>query len=48
MCGQGLMLAPGLAEVIARMISEETTESDKVILKAFSPQRKFKDEEALK
>ena len=48
MCGQGLMLAPGLAEVIARMVSGEITETDRTILKAFSPQRKFKDHEALK
>ena len=48
MCGQGLMLAPGLAEVVGRMITEETTDADKIILTAFSPQRKFRDEEALK
>lgn len=48
MCGQGLMLAPGLAEVIARMVYGQTTKTDKTILEAFSPQRKFKDQEALK
>ena len=48
MCGQGLMLAPGVGEVVARMIAGETTASDDLILKEFSPYRKFKGEEALK
>ena len=48
MCGQGLMLAPGIAEVVARMIAGKTTANDKLILKEFSPYRDFKGEEALK
>jgi sarcosine oxidase subunit beta len=48
MCGQGLMLAPGIAEVMARMITAKTNASDKIILDEFSPYRKFKKEEALK
>ncbi len=48
MCGQGLMLAPGVGEVVARIIAGETTASDDLILKEFSPYRKFKAEEALK
>ncbi len=48
MCGQGLMLAPGVAELVARMVAGETTASDGLILKEFSPYRKFKGEEALK
>jgi sarcosine oxidase subunit beta len=48
MCGQGLMLAPGVSEVVARMIAGETNESDDIILKEFSPYRKFEGEEALK
>jgi len=48
MCGQGLMLAPGIAEVIARMIAGKTNASDKIILNEFSPYRKFKKEEVLK
>jgi sarcosine oxidase subunit beta len=48
MCGQGLMLAPGVAELVARMVAGETTASDDLILKEFSPYRKFKGEEALK
>jgi len=48
MCGQGLMLAPGVGEVVARMVAGNTTASDDLILKEFSPYRKFKGEEALK
>ena len=48
MCGQGLMLAPGVAELVARMVAGNTTASDDLILKDFSPYRKFKGEEALK
>ncbi|MGD8713437.1 MAG: FAD-dependent oxidoreductase [Desulfobacterales bacterium] len=48
MCGQGLMLAPGISEVVARLISGTTTENDRIILKEFSPYRTFEDQEALK
>jgi sarcosine oxidase subunit beta len=48
MCGQGLMLAPGVAEVVARLAAGETTANDKIILKEFSPYRDFQGEEALK
>ncbi len=48
MCGQGLMLAPGISEVVARMIAGKTTAKDKIILKEFSPHRKFEGQEALK
>ena len=48
MCGQGLMLAPGVGEVVARIIAGDTTASDDLILKEFSPHRRFKGEEALK
>jgi sarcosine oxidase subunit beta len=48
MCGQGLMLAPGIAELVARMIAGEKNKSDEIILKEFSPYRDFKGEEALK
>jgi sarcosine oxidase subunit beta len=48
MCGQGLMLGPGAAEVVARLIAGETTEDDQIILDAFSPHRSFKGQEALK
>ena len=48
MCGQGLMLGPGAAEVVARLISGETTDDDHIILEAFAPQRTFKGQETLK
>jgi sarcosine oxidase subunit beta len=48
MCGQGLMLGPGAAEVVARLVADQTTAEDRIILKAFSPHRKFKGQEALK
>ena len=48
MCGQGLMLAPGVAEVVARMIAGETNKNDDIILKGFSLYRKFEAEESLK
>ena len=48
MCGQGLMLAPGIAETAARTIAGSRNEIDNLILKEFSPDRKFKREEALK
>ena len=48
MCGQGLMLAPGVSELAARIITGKTTASDELIMKEFSPYRNFKVEEALK
>ena len=42
------MLAPGVAELAARMVAGRTTASDDLILGEFSPYRKFKGEEALK
>ena len=48
MCGQGLMLGPGTGEVVARMIADRSTEDDQMILQAFAPYRKFKEQEALK
>jgi len=48
MCGQGLMLAPGIAELVARMIARKTEQTDRVILEEFSPYRDFEKQEALK
>jgi len=48
MCGQGFMLGPGIGEVVARMITHETTENDSLILEEFSPYREFGGQEALK
>jgi sarcosine oxidase subunit beta len=48
MCGQGLMLAPGIAEVTARLVTGQLNETDALILKEFSPAREFREQEALK
>ena len=48
MCGQGFMLGPGIAEVIARTITDQTTKTDKMIIEIFSPDRDFRVKEALK
>jgi len=48
MCGQGLMLGPGSGEVVARLIANQSTADDQMILEEFSPYRKFKGQEALK
>ena len=48
MCGQGLMLAPGVAELAARLVVGQTTADDETILDEFSPYRKFTEDEALK
>jgi hypothetical protein len=42
------MLGPGVGGVVARLIKGKTTEEDKIILEGFSPERKFKGQEALK
>jgi sarcosine oxidase subunit beta len=48
MCGQGFMLGPGVGQVVARMITNNTTEKDRIILEGFDPYRKFGGQEALK
>jgi sarcosine oxidase subunit beta len=48
MCGQGFMLGPGIGEVVARMVADETRDDDEVILAEFSPYRAFGGEETLK
>jgi sarcosine oxidase subunit beta len=48
MCGQGFMLGPGVGQVVARVITDKSTEQDKVILQGFDPYRKFGGQEALK
>ncbi|MGE5840239.1 MAG: NAD(P)/FAD-dependent oxidoreductase [Deltaproteobacteria bacterium] len=48
MCGQGFMLGPGVGQVVARMITTETTEQDRIILHGFDPYRKFGGQETLK
>jgi len=49
MCGQGFMLGPGLGELLARMITQETLSAeDQEILQILSPYRQFRGQEALK
>jgi sarcosine oxidase subunit beta len=48
MCGQGLMLAPGIAETTARAVAGSLNQTDDIILRDFSPYRKFKKGEVLK
>lgn len=48
MCGQGYMLGPGLGEIVARMVTGDTTEDDAVVMDEFSLYREFGGEEGLK
>ncbi len=48
MCGQGLMLGPGLGELLTRMVKHSLTESDNEILGILSPYRQFAGQEKLK
>jgi sarcosine oxidase subunit beta len=48
MCGQGLMLGPGVGGLVARMLAGQTTAEDRIILEEFSPSRKFEGQETLK
>lgn len=48
MCGQGLMLGPGLAELATRTILGTSTPQDEEILTYFSPYRSFNTQEKLK
>ncbi len=48
LCGQGFMLGPGLGEMMARMVTQQTTASDAEILGMLSPYRKFASTEMLK
>ena len=48
MCGQGVMLGPGLGELITRICLDELTESDLHILQSFNPERDFSGMEAFK
>jgi glycine/D-amino acid oxidase-like deaminating enzyme len=47
MCGQGLMLGPGLAELITRAILDKPSHQDEDILSYFSPYRSFNTQEKL-
>lgn len=48
MCGQGLMLGPAIGEMVARMIADQITDEDRMILEEFSLNRKFAGQETLK
>ena len=48
MCGQGLMLGPGVGELATRMILDDLTASDYEILEILSPYREFVGQEKLK
>jgi sarcosine oxidase subunit beta len=48
MCGQGLMLGPGVGELLARMVMDDLSESDAEILSLLSPYREFAGQEKLK
>jgi len=48
MCGQGVMIGPGLGELLARMITQELRPDDHEILDILSPERAFVRREALR
>ena len=48
MCGQGVMLGPGLGELISRIVLKKETSEDRETLTYLSPGRDFKGEERLK
>lgn len=49
MCGQGLMLGPGLGELLARMVGHQALSAeDEETLEILSPYRRFQGAEALK
>jgi sarcosine oxidase, subunit beta len=48
MCGQGLMLGPGVGALITRMVRDELGEGDRDTLRAWAPERAFVAQEALR
>jgi sarcosine oxidase subunit beta len=48
MCGQGYMLGPGVAQLVARLTTGELRQGDAAILEELSPSRVFGGTEALK
>jgi len=48
MCGHGFMLGPGLGEVLDRVVRDDLTEDDRMILEGLSPGRTFEGQAALK
>ncbi len=47
-CGQGVMLGPGIGEILSRLVTGEMSDLDKEILAGFSPYRDFNSSELLK
>ena len=48
MCGQGYMLGPGVGEVMARLVTDRSTDEDRMVLNAMRLDREFSGTEALK
>ena len=48
MCGQGLMLGPGVGELLGRLARGDETKADQEILEILSPYREFAGMEKLK
>jgi len=47
MCGQGFMLGPGLAELLARLVQRDLAPGDHEVLERLSPYREFEEQEKL-
>lgn len=47
MCGQGFMLGPGMGEIMARLVTDESTDNDALVLDEFSLYREFGGTEGL-
>jgi sarcosine oxidase subunit beta len=47
MCGQGFMLGPGIGEIVARMITHQSTDNDNRVLDEYTLYREFGGEEGL-
>lgn len=48
MCGHGFMIGPGLGETLDRVVRDELTDDDRIILDGLSPYRTFEGQAALK
>ena len=48
LCGHGFMLGPGLGELIDRVVRDDLTDEDRLILDGLSPYRSFEGQAALK
>jgi sarcosine oxidase subunit beta len=47
MCGQGFMLGPGLGPLLVRLVQENLTDNDHLVLDGIRPGRHFGTEEKL-